>query len=282
MASVPFTKNDIKPIVKWVGGKRQLVKQLINFMPQNYNKYYEPFFGGGALYFALKPYNAVVNDINQDLITMYRVIKDNPFELISLLEEHKLNHSKDYYYKLRSFDRDGTIDTMSDTEKSARLLYMLRVDFNGLYRVNSRGQFNVPFGRYKNPDIVNKTVILAVSDFFRHSDVKLKSMDFAKSIDGVKRKDFVYFDPPYIPLNSTSSFTSYTATGFNYDDQKRLQKVFFDLKKQGVFAMLSNSDTPLTRALYADANIHVVHAKRAINSNAKKRGKINELIITNY
>ena len=282
MESKPFTESDIKPVVKWVGGKRQLIGELTNLMPRNYNRYYEPFFGGGALYFATKPNNAVINDINHDLITMYRVIKDKPLELISLLEKHSQNHSKDYYYKLRSFDRDGSIDEMNDIEKSARLLYMLRVDFNGLYRVNSKGQFNVPYGRYKNPNIVNKNTILAVSSLFKHNNVELKSVDFAKAINGIKKNDFVYFDPPYIPLTPTASFTSYTADGFNYDEQERLRDLFFSLKERGVFAMLSNSDTPLTRELYEGANFHVVKAKRAINSNAKKRGQVNELIITNY
>lgn len=282
METKPFTKNDIKPIIKWVGGKRQLVEQLIQLMPVNYNRYYEPFFGGGALFFALRPYTAFINDVNSDLMTIYKVIKEYPIELITLLEKHKEYNSKDYYYDLRVMDRNGKIDELNDIEKSARLLYMLRVDFNGLYRVNSKGQFNVPYGRYKNPNIVNKSTILAISELLNTSDITIRSIDFAKAINGIKANDFVYFDPPYIPVTPTSSFTSYTASGFNYDEQIRLQKLFFNLKERGVYVMLSNSDTDLTRKLYSNANIHTVKANRMINSNAKKRGQVNELIITSY
>lgn len=282
MDKKPFTENDLRPIVKWAGGKRQLVDELIDLMPVNYNRYYEPFFGGGALYFALQPDVAFINDFNTELMTMYKVIKDCPEELIALLKVHQDSNSKGYYYRLREVDRDGRIDSMNDIQKSARLLYMLRVDFNGLYRVNSKGQFNVPYGRYKNPNIVNARTVWAISDLFNRTHVTMRNIDFAKAINGVKAGDFVYFDPPYIPVTPTASFTSYTAKGFNRSEQVRLRDLFFDLKSRGVYVMLSNSDTDLTRELYGKANIHPVKAYRMINSNAKKRGQINELVITSY
>ena len=245
-------------------------------------RYYEPFFGGGALFFDIKPQTSVINDVNFDLMTMYRVVKDDPYQLIRLLKIHANRNSKDYYYKIRSVDRSSLFDELNNIEKAARLLYMLRVDFNGLYRVNSKGQFNVPFGRHKNPNIVNENTILAVSNFFNSIDIKIKSVDFAKAINGIKPQDFVYFDPPYIPLTPTASFTSYTADGFNFSEQKRLRDLFFSLKRRGIYAMLSNSDTELTRKLYSGANIHMVKANRYINSKSNSRGVVSELIITSY
>ena len=274
--------ENLKPFTKWVGGKRQLLPQLQKFKPENYNTYFEPFVGGGALLFSLHPQNAVINDFNSSLMNVYRVIKENPEELLEILEKHAKNNSKEYYLEIRSADRDGRIEKMSNVEKAARLLYMLKVDFNGLYRVNKKGQFNVPYGRNKNPKIADRENIMAVSDYFNSCNIDFLSGDFEKAVQGVKENDFVYFDPPYIPLSSTANFTSYTEDGFSFDDQKRLRDTFFRLSNIGAYVMLSNSDTPLTRELYVGANIHEVSASRTINSNAKKRGKVGELIITNY
>lgn len=281
--NVESTKTaDLKPVTKWVGGKRQLLPFLHELKPQKFEKYFESFVGGGAFLFSLAPERALINDANGSLIDMYQTVKDNPKELLNLLDYHEQNNSKEHYLDVRSTDRDGRLENMNIIEKSARLLYMLRVDFNGLYRVNSKGQFNVPYGSYKNPKIANVENIMAVSHYFNTYDINFSNQDFADSLNGAQKNDFVYLDPPYIPLSSTSDFTSYTVDGFTLDDQKRLRNKFFDLDRQGTFVMLSNSDTPLTRELYQGANIHEVQASRNINSNSAKRGKIGELIITNY
>lgn len=275
-------KNEISPVIKWVGGKRQLLHELVNYMPKKYNVYFEPFIGGGAFLLKLLPTNAIINDANEELINMYKVIREHPQELINQLIIHQKNNSKEYYLRIREVDRTGEIKKYTDIQRAARLMYMLRVDFNGMYRVNSKGQFNVPYGKYKNPKIVNDDNIYKLSEYFNSSNIKMMYGDFEKSVNNAKAGDLVYFDPPYIPLTKTSSFTSYTANNFNLEDQKRLANTFFNLSKKGVNVMLSNSDTELTRKLYDKANIHEVRANRAINSNGSKRGKISELIITNY
>lgn len=276
------TSIKLKPVTKWVGGKRKLLPELHQLKPDTYNNYYEPFFGGGAFLFDLMPKNAVINDQNSELINVYRIIKESPKELIELLTQHKENNSKEYYLDLRAADRDGRIDAMNDVEKAARIMYMLKVDFNGLYRVNSKGQFNVPYGRYKNPSIVDAENIMNVSSYFNSNNITILEGDFATAVESAQNNDLVYFDPPYIPLNVTSNFTAYTADGFDDKDQIRLRDIFFDLANKGVNVMLSNSDTELTRELYKDAVIHEVMVGRAINSDATKRGKISELIITSY
>lgn len=274
--------KELKPVTKWVGGKRQLLPEILKIIPKSYNRYFEPFVGGGALLFKLAPKNPVINDQNSDLINIYQSIKNNPEELIKLLEKHQKNNSKEYYLNLRSVDRDERLDLMTDVERAARILYMLRVDFNGLYRVNKKGQFNVPYGKYKNPKIVNKENIRAVNQYFNQSNVEILNQDFASAILEAKSNDFVYFDPPYIPLSTTSSFTSYTEDGFDQKDQIRLADKFYELASKGVKVMESNSDTAATRELYKNANIYEVKAKRMVNAKASGRGKINELIITSY
>lgn len=276
------TAIKLKPFTKWTGGKRQLLPELIELMPNKFNGYYEPFVGGGALLFELAPEKATINDFNTDLILAYREIRDNVEELIRLLEIHRENNTKDYYLDLRATDRDGRIEEMTRTEKAARLLYMLRVNFNGLYRVNSKNQFNVPYGRYKNPKIVDKDLLYSISEYLNKNDIEILDGDFENAVLTAKAGDFVYFDPPYAPVSSTSSFTSYTNEGFGQSDQIRLRDTFVKLSNQGVKVMLSNSDVELIHDLYSDIpgiDIRVVRANRMINSNASKRGKINELII---
>lgn len=276
------TAIKLKPFTKWTGGKRQLLPELIELMPNKFNGYYEPFVGGGALLFELAPEKATINDFNTDLILAYREIRDNVEELIRLLEIHRENNTKDYYLDLRATDRDGRIEEMTRTEKAARLLYMLRVNFNGLYRVNSKNQFNVPYGRYKNPKIVDKDLLYSISEYLNKNDIEILDGDFENAVLTAKAGDFVYFDPPYAPVSSTSSFTSYTNEGFGQSDQIRLRDTFVKLSNQGVKVMLSNSDVELIHDLYSDIpgiDIRLVRANRMINSNASKRGKINELII---
>ncbi|WEV37465.1 DNA adenine methylase [Lactobacillus sp. ESL0677] len=276
----------LRPITKWVGGKRQLLPKLHSLMPSSYdidsNTYFEPFLGGGAMLFSLAPKKAVINDLNADLINLYRVVRDEPEELLKLLKEHQANNSKEYYLKVRAEDRNENFSNLTKVEKAARLLYMLKVDFNGMYRVNSKGQFNVPYGRYKNPKIADYENIMTVSEYLSKKGVEIYQENYSEAVQKAEKGDLVYFDPPYIPLSETANFTSYTSEGFNNKDQEQLRDLFFKLSNSGVNVMLSNSDTPKTREMYAKANIHEVQANRAINSNAKKRGKIGELIITNY
>ncbi len=273
---------NLQPFTKWTGGKRQLLGELRSYMPENYNRYFEPFVGGGALFFDLAPEQAVINDFNEELINAYRQIKDKPVDLIDLLLGHKENNSKDYYLELRAADRDGRLASMTDVERAARILYMLRVDFNGLYRVNSKNQFNVPYGRYKNPKIVDVDLIHQISGYLNENDIEILQTDFADAVAGAQTGDFVYFDPPYIPLNETSSFTSYTHEGFSYEEQVRLRDTFKELTDRGVYVMLSNSSSPLVEELYQDFNVHFVEAQRTNGAKSSSRGKISEIIVTNY
>lgn len=280
--NVKLKYYNLQPFTKWTGGKRQLLGELRSYMPETYGRYFEPFVGGGALFFDLAPEKAVINDFNEELINAYRQIKNNPAELINLLIKHKENNSKDYYLELRSADRDGRISRMTGVERAARILYMLRVDFNGLYRVNSKNQFNVPYGRYKNPKIVDVDLLYQISEYLNENDVEILQTDFAEAVKDAQTGDFVYFDPPYIPLNETSSFTSYTHEGFSYEEQIRLRNTFKELTERGVYAMLSNSSSPLVEELYKDFNIYFVEAQRTNGAKSSSRGKISEIIVTNY
>lgn len=272
----------LQPFTKWTGGKRQLLSVIRELMPKTYNRYFEPFVGGGALFFDLAPKDAVINDFNAELINCYQQIKDNPQELIEILKVHQEYNSKEYYLDLRSSDRDERIDMMSEVQRAARILYMLRVDFNGLYRVNSKNQFNVPYGRYKNPKIVDENLVSAISTYLNNNQIEIKKGDFEKAVLDVQPGDFVYFDPPYIPLSETSAFTSYTHEGFSYDDQVRLRDTFKKLSDTGAYVMLSNSSSFLVEELYRDFNIHYVEATRTNGAKSSSRGKISEIIVTNY
>ena len=272
----------LQPFTKWTGGKRQLLPVIRELIPKTYNRYFEHFVGGGALFFDLAPKDAVINDFNAELINCYQQIKDNPQELIEILKVHQEYNSKEYYLDLRSADRDERIDMMSEVQRAARILYMLRVDFNGLYRVNSKNQFNVPYGRYKNPKIVDEELIFAISVYLNNNQLEIKTGDFEKAVLDVQPGDFVYFDPPYIPLSETSAFTSYTHEGFSYDDQVRLRDAFKKLSDTGAYVMLSNSSSFLVEELYRDFNIHYVEATRTNGAKSSSRGKISEIIVTNY
>ena len=272
----------LQPFTKWTGGKRQLLPVIRELMPKKYNRYFEPFVGGGALFFDLAPKDAVINDFNAELINCYQQIKDNPQELIEILKVHQEYNSKEYYLDLRSVDRDERIDMMSEVQRAARILYMLRVDFNGLYRVNSKNQFNVPYGRYKNPKIVDENLVSDISTYMNNNQIEIKKGDFEKAVLDVQPGDFVYFDPPYIPLSETSAFTSYTHEGFSYDDQVRLRDTFKKLSDTGAYVMLSNSSSFLVEELYQDFNIHYVEATRTNGAKSSSRGKISEIIVTNY
>lgn len=272
----------LSPVVKWVGGKRQLLDDIIPLLPQHFSTYVEPFVGGGALLFEIQPKKAIVNDLNHELINLYNVIKDNPNELLLLLEEHELNNSEEYFYQIRALDRSESYNEISDIEKAARIIYLNKTCYNGLFRVNQSGQFNSPYGKYKNPNIVNKPVVLAMANYFQNNNIKLLNGDYKLALKKLRKGAFVYFDPPYMPISSSSSFTGYTENGFDKKQQIELKEECDKLNSRGIKFLLSNSDHPFIRDLYKDYEIITVKAKRSINSNSNKRGEINEVLVRNY
>ncbi len=271
-------KSETYPIVKWVGGKRQLMFELIKNMPKSYNRYFEPFIGGGALFFELQPEQAYISDMNEELINLYSVVRNNVYELIKDLSKHEV--SKEYFLEIRNIDRTEQYTELSDVERASRFIYLNRTCFNGMYRVNSQGQFNVPFGYYKNPRIIDENNLLNCSELLKKTEIKCA--DFSEILTKVKKGDLVYFDPPYVPLNETSSFTSYTKDGFDINMQFKLRDVCDELDNKGVKFMLSNSDTKLVNELYVNYEIKKVFASRQINANADGRGKITEVLVRNY
>ena len=276
--SVDFGSTRIKaaPFIKWAGGKRKLIPTITKFMPprKQINKYFEPFLGGGALFFHLQHKNSILSDENKELIELYTIVRDNVEELIEALKIHK--NDKDYFYEIRS----QSLDDLTPIQRAARFIFLNKTCFNGLYRVNSKGQFNVPFGKYKNPKICDEEGLKASSLALQNAEIR--NDDFEGILKQANTTDFIYFDPPYHPLSTTSSFTSYTAKNFDEQDQRRLVDIYTELADRGCFVMLSNSDTPLIRKLYKDFNLEEVFASRAINRNGDGRGKIKELLIINY
>jgi len=275
MSSSVLSTISPRPFLKWAGGKNKLIQQYIPYFPKKFKTYYEPFLGGGAIFFYLNPQLAVLTDINAELVNTYRCVKNNVEELILLLKEHQLKHSKEYYYGVRQGNG------ITPLEKAARLIYLNKTCFNGLYRENSKGEFNVPIGKYKNPKICNAALLRSVSAALQPTQIDVRPFEdilkYASSSD-----DFVYFDPPYYPLSPTSNFTAYSRYSFSQDDQIRLKEVFAELAGRDVKVMLSNSDSQFIRELYREFNIHSISASRLINSNAMKRGKITEVLITSY
>ena len=273
--------NLVAPVLKWVGGKRQLLETFLPLLPARITSYCEPFVGGGALLFHLQPETAYVNDINENLILVYTVIRDNVEELIQELKKYR--NEKDFFYSVRNWDRDREkYDSLSEVERAARILYLNKTCYNGLYRVNSAGEFNSPFGSYRNPNIVNEPVLRAVSAYFNAAAVYFSCMDYAEVLAQVKRGTFVYLAPPYDPVSVTSSFTGYAKHGFSRDDQIRLRACCDDLDRRGIQFMLSNSATPFIMDQYAMYRITVVRARRAVNSVAGRRGGVDEVGVRNY
>ena len=270
----------ISPFLKWVGGKRQLMPTIKERIPKNYTSYYEPFIGGGAVLFSIQPKKAVINDFNEELINVYQTIKEKPEELIEDLKTHK--NESDYFYNLRAFDRKEIFKNLSSIEKASRIIYLNKTCYNGLYRVNNSGEFNSPFGRYKNPNIINATTIKAVSKYLNINDITILNGDFEEAVKGVKKGAFVYFDPPYHPVSRSSNFTGYIQGGFNIEEQIRLKKLCDKLDQKRIKFLLSNSATQYIKNLYKGYKISPVKANRSINSNAKKRGEIDEVLIQNY
>ena len=269
------------PVVKWVGGKRQLLPQILPLIPKRMTAYCEPFLGGGAVLFALQPKRALVNDLNQDLITVYRVIKEDADALIEHLSRHE--NTPEYFYRIRDLDRDKeAYAAMSDVEKASRLLYLNKTCCNGLFRVNASGAFNSPYGHYRRPNIVNEQTIRGVSRYFNSCDITFFSGDFASVLEQVPKGGFVYLDPPYDPVSDTASFTGYNRGGFGRDEQVRLKECCDALTARGVKFLLSNSATPFIRELYGSYRVSIVQARRAVNSVASRRGAIEEVLVRNY
>jgi DNA adenine methylase len=284
-------KDKPKPFVKWVGGKRQLAKQFREmglYPPKDFDPinatYYEPFVGGGAMFFdALPLANAVLSDMNAELITTYHVIRDDVDTLIKKLKEHKRKNTKEYFLKVRA----QNLNRLSDVSIAARFIYLNRTCFNGLYRVNKSGGFNVPYGDNKNPLICDEVNLRKVSDNLRN--VQIEHEDYKSVLERAQKGDFVYFDPPYAPVSPTASFTSYTKDGFGEFQQQELCDVFWQLHQRGCFVMLSNSNCDFINEIYGQLTkkdnaikLHQVFATRAINSKASGRGKIKEVVVTNY
>ncbi len=273
-----------KPFVKWVGGKRQLLKQfrLMNlYPPEKFDpikgRYFEPFVGGGAVFFDLLPKKAFLSDLNFELITTYNIIKDDVESLIKVLKRHA--HSKEYFLKVRA----QKVEKLSPLQIASRFIYLNRAGFNGMYRVNSRGEFNVPFGDNKNPLICDEKNLRKISLALKN--VEIKHQDYKQVLKKAKKGDFVYFDPPYHPVSKTATFTSYTSSGFSEKDQLELRDAFLELSSRGCFVMLSNSDAPFINEIYSGfkgVRISKVEAGRAINSKGSGRGKVKEVLVTNY
>ena len=259
-----------RPFVKWAGGKRQLLPQLLSHVPERFGRYFEPFVGGGALFFALRPANAVLTDVNERLIRTYRGVRNDVDGVISRLEGYR--HEAGFYYEQR--DRD--IDAGSDADVAAWFIYLNKVGFNGLYRVNRANRFNVPFGRHKNPTICDEATLRACSAALQNAH--LEKIDFANAVADAAPGDLVYFDPPYVPVSVTSNFTKYTSDGFGPDDQERLRDLALSLKQRGVHVILSNSSA--ARELYEPGfTTTEVSATRLVNSKVTRRGAITELVI---
>ncbi len=272
-----------KPFVKWAGGKGQLLDELKPFFPEKFGTYFEPFLGGGAVFFSLlasgRQFDAVLSDTNEELITSYNVIKDEPEQLISTLVRHKDRYKRapeDYFYAVRESEPTNNV------EIAARLIFLNKTCFNGLYRVNSKGKFNVPFGRYRNPAICDKENLKSVSSALCWFKAKIVPLDYLEAAQQAKKGDFVYFDPPYQPVSKTANFTGYTQNGFSARDQEKLARLCKELSDRGCKVLVSNSNTEDILSLYADTErfvVKTVAAMRAINCKGNLRTGHSELII---
>jgi DNA adenine methylase len=276
--------NLVKPYMKWAGGKRQLLPEIRRHMPDNVSRYtyYEPFIGAGAVFFNLQPHNAVINDCNEQLILTYRTIRDNVDDLIRALRIHAGQNSEEYYYAVRAQDRDAdAFRVSSNVEKAARMIYLNKTCYNGLYRVNAQGLFNVPYGKYARPAICEESVLRAIHRYFYDNNIQILNGDFAHAVQTAARNAFVYFDPPYHSTGNTG-FTGYQTAGFHEGEQIRLRNTFAQVSANGAKCLLSNADTPFIRELYRGYEIIGVRARRAINSDAAGRGNVSELLFKSW
>lgn len=276
-------EDKLSPVFKWGGGKRQLLDDILPKIPPH-SRYYEPFVGGAAVLLGLRPEYAVINDSNSELINAYLVMRDKPEELIAALERHRDANSVDYFYEVRSLDRDKeTYLRMSDVERAARTIYLNRTCFNGLYRVNKQGFFNTPCGKYKKAEIVNADRIRAIHEYLSSNRIDIRCGDYKDALKHIRAGAFVYFDPPYMPPeNGDETFTSYTVDGFGIDKQIELKQICDMLNEKGVKFMLSNSYCSFIRELYKDYHVGTVQARRNVSADAGKRILIDEVLVTNY
>src|SRR5690554_3939711 len=276
------TNKLVTPFVKWVGGKRQLMPTILEHLPKGIRSYtyIEPFIGGGAVLFSLQPQNAIINDFNEELINVYSIIKYQLQELIEDLKKHK--NEPDYFYEIRALDRNEGFKNLSSVQRASRLIYLNKTCYNGLYRVNNAGEFNAPFGRYKNPNIINEPTLKAVHKYLNKNNIVIKSGDYTKALTEANDKTFVYLDPPYHPISESSNFTGYIQGGWNISDQIRLKEVCDELTQKGVKFLLSNSSATVIQDLYKNYNITRVKANRSVNSVGSSRGEVDELLIRNY
>lgn len=264
------------PVIKWAGGKRQLIERYKEFFPSSYNVYHEPFLGGGAVFFHLVPPVAFLSDSNTELINMYQVIQNKVDQLIEDLSRHRSD--SDYYYQIRARD----VNTLNDVQRASRLIYLNKTCYNGLYRVNRKGEFNVPFGKYKHPRFLDAELLLAVNRVLQRA--VLSSGDFEGVLDNARPGDFIYFDPPYFPVSKTANFTDFTQNSFGVRDHERLARTFDELARMGCLVMLSNSDMPFVREMYAKYSQGIIPltANRSINSRGDRRGPVGELIVCSW
>ncbi len=270
------------PFVKWAGGKTQLLEQLKNRLPESYDTFYEPFIGGGAFLLSIQPKKSVINDSNEQLINVFKQLKYNKDSVISIVKDlNSKTCDKEYYLQLRERYNKKIASNELDAECAALMIWINKHCFNGLYRVNSKGLFNVPYNNATNAKSISEENLINIGRYLTENDVKIRLGDFEAACFDCSKGDFVYLDSPYIPVSKTAYFTDYTKDGFTYEDHKRLSELFRNLDKKGVKVMLSNNDVPLVYELYDGFKIENVNVRRNINSNANKRtGK--EVIITNY
>ena len=272
-----------KPFIKWVGGKGKLIPELRNFYPKSYDRYFEPFVGGGALFMHLGRKNVIINDFSEDLMNVYKLIRDSHTELMDALDKLEIEHQKgpkQHYYNIREMDRDEEWGEVDALIKAARFIYLNKTCFNGLYRVNKKGYFNVPFNGKEKINTYEKDNIINLSKYLNNANIKILTGDFEDAVKKAKKGDFIFFDPPYDVIKN-DSFEKYTKEGFGVEGQKRLAKLFKKLDKKGCYVMLTNHNTPLINELYKDYNIDVINVKRMVNSDASNRVGV-ETIIYNY
>lgn len=272
----------VAPFLKWVGGKRQIMPSIVENLPKNIGRlnYVEPFIGGGAVLFHLQPQNAIINDFNSELTNVYEVIKNNLEELIQDLKTHK--NEAEYFYELRGLDRKDEYNNLTNIQKASRVIYLNKTCFNGLYRVNNAGEFNSPFGRYKNPNIVNEPTLKAVNKYLNQNNIIIQTGDYANVLENIPENSFVYLDPPYHPISESSNFTGYVQGGWDMWDQIRLREACDNLNERGIKFLLSNSSAQLIKDQFENYTINTVKANRSINSDASNRGEIDEFLIKNY
>ncbi len=270
----------VAPFLKWVGGKRQIMPAIEQHLPKVIKSYIEPFIGGGAVFFHLQPKNAIINDFNAELVNVYHVIKNDIENLILDLQKHK--NEPQYFYKIRALDRTKEFANLSSVERASRIIYLNKTCYNGLYRVNNSGEFNSPFGKYKNPNIVNDSTLRAVNFYLNSNNIRIENTDYETILKEADKNSFVYLDPPYYPISESSNFTGYVQGGWDESDQIRLKEACDLLNQRKIKFLQSNSCTDFIKELYIDYHIHTIKANRAINSDGEKRGEVEELLIKNY